>query len=454
MAKKKLNQIKSSFLSRGISVAKLGLNAGVKYAANRIGNKSFDDFVTSQAGIFTKEFGELKGSLMKAGQMLSVYGEYFFPPQANAILKTLQSDSPAIEWDVMKTYLQKYLSPEQIDELEIDPEPIGTASMGQVHKARIRETGEWIALKIQYPDVDKAIDSDIAALKTLLKVSKIIPDGLDLKAIFEEVKTMLRQELDYVNEARLTRKYAGFVKGDDRFVVPKVYTKFSNKRVLATEYLEGLRADHPLVQSLSSSRRNRLSENFLDLYFKEIFEWNLVQTDPHLGNYKIQIDSLGNDRLVLLDFGACREFSDEFIDQYRKMIQGSVTNDEHMFFKAGEKLGFIRKGDTEEYIQAYKDFCYETVEPFWTPDDPRNTQNKIAADGTYRWKESDLPGRIVKKALQFKKFDLKSPPKEIIFLDRKTGGVFIFLSVLKAEINARKIIDAYLPKPGKTTKKG
>ncbi len=441
---KKLNQIKSSLFSRGLSVAKLGLNAGIKYAGTKIANKSFDDFVTSQAGVFTKEFGELKGSLMKAGQMLSMYGEYFFPPQANQILKTLQSDSPAIEWPVMRSYLEKYFTDEQIDSLEIDPEPIGTASMGQVHKARIKATNQFIALKIQYPDVDKAIDSDVAALKTLLKVSKILPDGIDLTAVFEEIKIMLRQELDYVQEAELTRKYYNQLLNDSRYVVPQVIESFSNKKVLATEYIEGLRADHPMVQALSQQRLNQLSENFLSLYFNEIFDWNLVQTDPHLGNYKIQIDPHGKDRLVLLDFGASRVFSTDFIRSYRNMIRGSVLNDETLFLQASRELGFVKDSDSIEYIRAYTEFCYETVEPFWTHDDPRNKQKKIAPDGTYPWKQSDLPGRVVKKAMQFKNFDLRTPPREIIFLDRKTGGVFIFLSVLKAEINARKIIEPYL----------
>lgn len=441
---KKLSQIKSSLFSRSMSVAKLGINAGLKYAGTKIANKSFDDFVTSQAGLFTKEFGELKGSLMKAGQMLSMYGEYFFPPQANQILKTLQSDSPAIEWPVMRSYLENYFTDEQIDALEIDPEPIGTASMGQVHKAKIKGTNQYIALKIQYPNVDKAIDSDVSALKTLLKVSKILPDGLDLTAIFEEIKVMLRQELDYVQEAKLTMDYYDHLKDDSRYVVPQVIQQFSNQKVLATEYIEGLRADHSMIQALSQSRLNRLAENFISLYFREIFEWNLVQTDPHLGNYKVQIDPLGNDRLVLLDFGASRRFSTDFIRSYRNMIRGSVLNNEKIFLKASRELGFVRDTDSTEYIQTYRDFCYETVEPFWTHDDPRNKLKKIAADGTYPWKESDLPGRIVKKAMLFKNFDLRSPPREIIFLDRKTGGVFIFLSILKAQINARKIIEPYL----------
>ena len=444
MKSKKLSQIKSSLFARSLSVAKLGLNAGFKYAGTKIGNTSFDDFITSQAGLFTKEFGELKGSLMKAGQMLSMYGEYFFPPQANEILKTLQSDSPAIEWDAMRTYLEKYLASELIDELEIDPEPIGTASMGQVHKARVIATGEFIALKIQYPDVDKAIDSDVAALRRILQFSKILPEGLNLDQVFEEIKMMLRQELDYVQEATHTKDYGKLLENDSRFVVPKVIDRYSNHRVLATEFIEGLRADHSLVQGLSSKRRNRLSEHFIELYFKEIFEWRLVQTDPHLGNYKIQIDPNGQDRLVLLDFGACRQFSIEFMQNYQNMIRGSVIFDEKLFRQATENLGFIKEGDSAEYIQTFSDFCYETVEPFWSHDDPRNVQKKIAEDGTYHWKNSDLPGRVMKKAIQFKNFDLRAPPREIIFLDRKTGGVFIFLSVLKAEINARKIIEPYL----------
>ena len=440
----KLSAIKSSLFSRSFSVAKMGIGAGLKYAGTKITNSPFDDFLTGQAITMTKEFGELKGSLMKAGQMLSMYGEYFFPPQANQILKTLQSDSPPVEWSKMREHLQEYLPEEILAELEIDPESIGSASLGQVHKARIIATNEIIALKIQYPAVDKAIDSDLRALKTLLKVSRILPDGLDLDPVFKEIKTMLEQELDYKQEAEATKTYLKLIGTDARFVVPQIYDRYSNKKVLATQYVEGLKADHPLIQGLSQKRRNRLAENFLELYLKEIFTWNTVQTDPHLGNYKIQLDPLGNDRLVLLDFGACRQFSNDFIDAYRRMIKGSVQYNEPLFFNAARDLGFIVDADSPEYIKTFSTFCYETVEPFWTADDPRNTSGKIGADGNYHWKQTDLPGRVVKKAMQFKNFDLRSPPQEILFLDRKTGGVFIFLSVLAADINARKIIDPFL----------
>ena len=428
---KKLSRIKSSVLSRSFSLAKLGLHAGLKYTSAKLSNSTLDEFVKSQAILLTKEFGELKGSLMKAGQMLSMYGEHFFPPEVVRTLKTLQSDSPTIEWSHMLRHLEKYLAPELIAELDINPESIGNASMGQVHLATVISSGQKIALKIQYPDLEKAIDSDVAALKKILSFSKILPSGLDLTEIFEEIKMMLKQELDYFLEAEQTTHYRKLIENDKRYVVPAVIERYSNGRVLATEYVEGLKSDHSLIQSLSAARRNKLSENFLDLYFSEIFHWNFVQTDPHLGNYKIQIDSMGDDKLVLLDFGATKKFESDFIAAYRKMIKGAVLEDSEIFLTGAMALGFVVASDSPEYIKTFQSFCYETVEPF-------------KSIGNYNWKTNDLPKRVVKNAIQFKNFNLRAPPREILFLDRKTAGVFTFLSVLGADINARKIIDPYL----------
>ena len=441
---KSLSKIKSSLFERTLSVAKIGLNAGLKYAAHKATGQSNEQFLTNQATYLSQELGELKGSLMKAGQMLSMYGEYFFPPQANEWLKKLQTDSPPVEWSVIKSYLETYLDSNLLDELEIEPKSIGTASMGQVHRAKIKATGEKIALKIQYPHLERAIDSDVRALKTLLGLAKILPDGLNLDPVFEEIKMMLRQELDYKFEATQTQKYYNLVGSDTRFIVPRVFERYSNAKVLATEYIEGLKADHPIVLALSEQRRNKIAENFIDLYFKELFSWNFVQTDPHLGNYKIQIDPHGNDKIVLLDFGACKEFPDDFMSAYRGLIKGSIIFDRDLFIASAKNLGFIIDSDSAEYIQTFESFCYETVEPFWSAQDPRNINQKISPDGKYHWKDTDLPSRVVKKAFQFKNFDLRTPPQNILFLDRKTGGVFIFLSVLKAHFNARNIVDQYL----------
>ena len=440
---KKLKQIKTSALSRSFSLAKLGLSAGIKYASTKITNTPLEDFLNSQAVQLTKELGQLKGSAMKAGQMLSMYGEHFLPTEANAILKTLQSDSPPVEWSVMKKYLETYLDTQLLNELDINTEPIGSASMGQVYLAVVKSTGVKIALKIQYPNVEKAIDSDVAAIKRILSLAKILPSGIDTSGIFEEIKTMLRQELDYIGEAQLTEDYAKLIGDDSRFIVPKVFRRYCTAKVLATEYIEGLKADHPIIQNLAQVRKNRLAENFLDLYFKELFVWRLVQTDPHLGNYKIQLDSKGFDKIVLLDFGATKLFSIDFLSSYKKMIKGAIDNDDETFFTGATGLGFITKTDTAEYIEVFKKFCHDTVEPFWDYNDIRNVAKKVKSDGTYNWKANDLPTRVVKSAFQFRKFDLRTPPQDLLFLDRKTAGVFMFLNALNAEINARKIISPY-----------
>ena len=432
--KKKISKLKTGVVSRGLSLAKIGLGAGLKYAVNRATSGNLDSFLTDQAKTLSHELSQLKGSAMKAGQMLSVFGEHFLPPEANAFLKTLQSDSHQVEWTVIREQLQKELSPDLLEELEIDELPMGSASMGQVHPAVIKATGEKIALKIQYPGVDTAIDSDVAAIKRILNLSRILPQDIDTKPLFDEIRTMLEQELDYTIEAAHTRRYRELVGTDSRFKVPKVFDRYSTKRVLATEYLEGLKVDHPLIQALSTSRRNRLAKNFLDLYFKELFIWETVQTDPHPGNYKIHIDSHGNDVLVLLDFGAVKQFDTNFMKNYRLLIKGAVLDADEIFTTGAKGLGFIVASDPPEYVEYFKKFCRDTVEPF----------KSASHESEYHWKENDLPARVMKSAFEFRKFKLRTPPRELVFLDRKTAGVFMFLGMLNAKFNGLELISPYL----------
>ncbi|WP_413578457.1 ABC1 kinase family protein [Bdellovibrio sp. HCB290] len=451
-----LKKIKSSVFSRGLSIAKITLQTGASVAQHGVTtvlkSKEFKEanwkkLLETQASNISVELGQLKGSLMKAGQMLSMYGEHFLPPEANEFLKSLQSDSPSLNWTAIEKRLKELLPPEKLEQLEIEKEALASASMGQVHRARIKATGELIVLKIQYPNVDKAIDSDLRAMKTMLSTLKLIPKDFKTDSLFAEIREMLVQETDYLQEADATEDYHRRLDGDRRFVVPKVYREFSGQKILATSFERGLRADDPVIQSLAQERRNRLAGNFLDLYFKEIFEWGVVQTDPHSGNYRIRIDPQGHDQLILLDFGATRTYDKTFLNPYRRMVKGSLFNDQKVFLDAALELGFVRQTDSPELKAIFESFCYETVEPFIEHTDPRNTLGVIDAQGNYDWKNTDLPQRLSKKVFQIaRQFSLRTPPREIIFLDRKTGGVFIFLSILKAKFRGRDILLKYLNK--------
>ena len=439
---RKISKIRSSVFERSLSVAKMAISSGSKLTALKVADwaksssadskeQTWNKFLTERAQSLGAELGELKGSLMKAGQMLSMFGEYFLPPEANEFLKTLYSESPALDFSEIEKILKQEWTPEIFDQLQIDPQPIGSASIGQVHRARIKKTGEYVAIKVQYAGIDKAIGSDIKALRSLLSMMKIVPKDLDLDGAFKEVRNMLEQEMDYHSEAKSTQAYAEKLKEDTRFVVPRVYSEFSTKKVLVTSFEPGLSPDDPAVTALSQDRRNNLAQNFLDLYLLEFFEWGFVQTDPHLGNYKIRLGSDANtDQIVLLDFGAVRTYDKDFLASYKKMIFASLDNDEQAFFRFAQELRFLRGTENQEIKTRFFQLCKLIVEPF--------------AGQIFDYKNSDLPKRTTAAALKLiSGFKIGSPPHEVIFLDRKTGGVFIMMVVLSARFNPRDLLLRY-----------
>lgn len=451
--KKKLNQIKSSLFSRSLTMAKFSFNAGASLASQSLSglfqtqavkDSHWNQFLSSQAEAFSKEAGALKGSIMKAGQMLSMYGEYFFPIEVNQFFKTLQQDTPGLRWEAIDPLLKDYLGLEKYLELEIEKEPIACASLGQVHRAKIKKSKEEIVLKIQYPKVDLAIDSDLKAIKSFIYFLKIIPKEMNLESVFSEIKYMLLQESDYEQEAQKTIEFKNRLQNDNRFIIPKVYLEYSNKKILATSYEGGLRLENEVIQSLSQERRNHLATNFLDLYYKELFVWKELQTDPHSGNYKIRLNSQGKDQWVLYDFGATREYPEEFLIPYYGMIKGVLFNDLALFKNSAQKLKFIYENDDLGLLDIFTSFCVETVEPFMLPNDTRQ-KGPMDSEGNYDWKNTDLPKRLSGKVIEIlKKYAWRTPPKELLFLDRKTGGVFIILSLLKAKMNSRDILIKYL----------
>lgn len=441
-----MKSIRSTVLSRNLSLLKLSLSSGVKGAGYLLGqlgqmNESASTearlkWLTGQADALVKELGQLKGSLMKVGQMLSVYGEHFLPPEVNQILKKLQNQTPALNWSEIDRCLKAELNSEQLSQLRIQPQALACASLGQVHRAQWGDRA--IALKVQYPGVDQAIDSDLKTMRFLLGAMRLLPNqDKALDSLFEEVRDMLHQEVDYTKELELTREYKQRFGGDARYIIPDTFSEFSTRRILASSFEEGVPVDSPMVQALSQERRNRLALAFLDLYLRELLEFGMVQTDPHFGNFKIRLDPKGaNDQWVLLDFGAVRLFSKGFTKSYAKMVRGSIDQNREKLLEGAVELGFVQATDPAELQQLFVDFCYLMVEPFQL----QSGEAKI-----YNWGQSDIPNRTIKKATELiKGFHARVPPREIVFLDRKSAGTFTVLAKLKAQINGRELLDRYL----------
>lgn len=445
---KSLSKIKSGLFSRTWSLAKMGYEAS-RLAKAQVQDKILGDDMSEllspeilkRLDRVAGELGQLKGSLMKVGQMLSVYGEHFLPAEANRILKSLQFESPPLEWNEIHKMLKRNLKPEQLQQLEIEQEPTASASIGQVHRGKIKSSGTPVAVKIQYPGVEKAIDSDLKTLKSILTLSKFVPSTPRLDHLFDEVRDMLYQEVDYKREAEATEWFRERLSQDERYIVPCVFPDLSSQRVLVSEFQIGMPVDSPVVKSLSQERRDRLAEHYLDLYFRELFLFKKVQTDPHIGNYKIKVSPDG-DRLICFDFGAVRDVPDFYLENYIKIIQGSLRRDRNQIVEGATALGILLPGDSEKLITIYCDLCYLIVEPYARP-----TQGVpfMEPNGMYDWGKSDLPKRVARKAWELKdEFSLRSPPKESVFLDRKLGGSFTFLAILNTKLDGRSILERYI----------
>lgn len=384
------------------------------------------------AEFLTKEMGQLKGSAMKVGQLLSTYGENVFPKEVNDILKTLQQESPPLAWKQIEKQLRSELG-SRLNELDVEQEPWASASIGQVHRARTKQ-GQLISLKIQYPGVDQAIDSDLRLLKILFSMTKLVKFNRDVDSIFDEVKQMLYQEMDYSVEQMHTKTFRNLLSEDQRYVVPVTFDQYCTKRVIATSFETGLKVDDEQILNLPQDRRDQLATAFLQLYLRELFEFRKVQTDPHIGNYRIRLSDNLPDQLILFDFGAVREISESFRDSYKLMVTGVIEHHDQSVIKGAQGIGLLHPDDPFDLVDVFLELCYLLSEPF----SEENSAN-------YDWNKSDLPKRAALKVSQLVlKFKLRSPPRELIFLDRKLGGVFIFLSVLRSRLDSRSVLTRML----------
>lgn len=417
----------SSRYALGVLAQKVGLSSGNK-----------EQLLTQEIQTIVSQLAALKGSAQKLGQFLSIVGESFFSPEIMVILRTLQSDTPPLSWERIHKTLKKQFSAEVLAELEISEVALATASIGQVHRAVIKATGEQLVLKVQYPGVDRTIDSDIKTLRSLLGGISLIPGLPEMDGIFEEARQMMRREVDYVRERDTMEEFRDILKDDRRFVIPKTFPRYCSKRVLASAYVEGLEIASPEVAAFSEDVRSRLAESFLELYFKEFFELGYVQTDPHFGNYRVRIDADGRPQFVLFDFGAMRRFPKKFVKRYADMVAATLENDAGSFMAAWKDIGLeSTSADFSEHLWTASAMI---VEPFGLPSTTKRPDD-FDSLGRYHWGRSNL-GKEVSQFVYDKKFsfNIKEVPHELLFLDRKLAGVYVMLAKLNAPTRTREIL--------------
>lgn len=429
---------KTGLLSRSLSLAKITASASGRLAKHTVSGWFSDPvehlekgkkILESQAKQLVGEANQLRGTLVKAGQILSMYGDSFFPKEVVAHLKKLQSEVEPLPIETIDTLLKKRLGLEKYRELDIDPTPLGAASLGQVHRAIIKSTGQTVAIKVRYPGIERAIDTDLKLMRFFLSAGKFFPADIPKErwdGIFDEAKFMLYQEVDYKSELKLLKLYREHLLNDPRFHVPEAIERYCTPSLLCTSFETGERIDSQAARSLSQKRRDQLASSFVDLFLMEFYQWNLVQTDPHFGNYLIRLRPEGIDQWVLFDFGALRAFSDEFKSSYITMVRGVLNTNDDQILEAGEQMGLVSKDDSKEARQGFVNLAYLSAEP-------------VMKDTEYDWAASDLPKRTAALSLKvIPSLKFRIPPKEMLSLNRKLGGIYVHLSELRSHLAIRK----------------
>ena len=278
---KKQRGLKANTFPRTLSVSLAGIRAGgalaVDSVVQRVMGRGPDDedseFARREARHFVQELGKLKGTYIKIGQMLALFGEQFLPRVLVEALRDLSDQTEPLHWDAIESSVRDSLG-KRFAELDIDPQAIAAASLAQVHLAKIRSSGEWICLKIQYPGLAQVIDADFDAVVRMLLLARWVKAGRELDDWLESLRGHLHNEIDYAREAAYTEKMAELVQGvrdvPVSYHVPGLYREYCTDAVLAMEFIEGVSVVDPSVARLSLERRNALARGMLELFFYEV----------------------------------------------------------------------------------------------------------------------------------------------------------------------------------------
>lgn len=315
--------------------------------------------------------GELKGASMKVGQMLSADPE-LLPDEFSDVMSALQKDAPPMTYTTVKGQIENALDrPMEMVFSYFDPDPIGSASIGQVHRATL-ESGEDVAVKVQYPGVAASLESDLKSLKTMLIYGRAFVDRDRLDAIFEEVRRMLLEEADYRIEAETLGRFHAYLEERDGLRAPKPYPQWSSKQVLVMEYIEGQKLDQALADLEDGPRRAELLERWMHSYSWMFHELHELHGDPHPGNFLLQQD----DTLVMLDFGCVKKFEPQFADGFLEILVAAWEDDAERIIDIYRRLGFGTEGTDPKSIDPELMLQYQSIvtapfmrdEPFYFGD--------------------------------------------------------------------------------------
>jgi predicted unusual protein kinase regulating ubiquinone biosynthesis (AarF/ABC1/UbiB family) len=376
--------------------------------------------------------GGLKGPIMKVAQLISTIPDAL-PPEYAVELAKLQSQAPPMGWGFVKRRMMAELGPDWARKFSsFEHHPAAAASLGQVHRARAH-TGEDLACKLQYPDMQSAVEADLQQLQWIFAIHRRMDPAIDTTEIAKEIGERIREELDYRRELKHAMLYGAMLRGIDLIRVPRPWPELSTGRLLTLDWLEGRRLLEHRNDPLEV--RNRLATAMFTAWWFPFSRYGVIHGDPHLGNYTVfqdgPADRAAPGGINLLDYGCIRIFPPKFVGGVVDLYHGLLRHDDALVVHAYETWGFRRL--TRELIDALNIWARFIYGPLL------EDRVRTLADGI---KPSDYGRRQafqVHRAL--KKRGPVRVPREFVFMDRAAiglGGVFLHLG---AELNFYRLFN-------------
>ena len=372
--------------------------------------------------------GEMKGAVMKVGQVVSQYRDLLPPELVNALTR-LQNDAPPQPFNTLLPRLHEAFGPDLDRHFSfIDPTPIASASLAQVHRARTT-SGHDVVLKVQYPGVDAAVAADLKQLRIALKLARVLPVKNEiLDALFHEIAKSLEAELDYRVEAEAITRFRRYHADTAQIVIPEVLPALSNSRVLTLNFEPGDGLGQ-LDARYNQALRNQIAATLFQALGRQLYQFGEMHCDPHPGNFAARLDG----SLVIYDFGCIKKVSAQVAQCYGEMTLAAMANDAAAIESGLIALGARQTTHTPTLPESFYAPWLTLVQESFS-DDITDFASFPMAERVIALSRAALP--------QWRAFQ---PVPETVMINRALGGHYWNLRQLGAQLALRPLLHAVLP---------
>jgi predicted unusual protein kinase regulating ubiquinone biosynthesis (AarF/ABC1/UbiB family) len=422
------------FSARAARYAKVGANVGgvaAGIAARRLLGMNRDR--AGGAAQLASALGGLKGPIMKVAQLMATVPD-LLPQEYAAELTKLQNDAPPMGWPFVRRRMIAELGPDWESKFaSFEHKPAAAASLGQVHRAVAHDRAP-LACKLQYPDMQSAVEADLTQLEWLFAIHKRMEPAIDTTEVAGEIRERIREELDYLREAKHAALYRAMLAETPEVRVPRIWPELSTRRLLTLDWLDGNKL--LLHKGDELAARNRLAVALFKAWWQPFSRFGVIHGDPHLGNYTAFLEDGAAQGINLLDYGCIRIFPTRFVGGVVDLYTGLLEGDDALVVHAYETWGF--RGLSRELIDALNIWARFIYGPLL--DDRERTIADGVKPSEYGRREAFRVHRVLRE---------KGPvrvPREFVFMDRAAIGLGAVFLHLAARLNYHRLFNEAIEK--------